>query len=143
MMEDFYYAGGLPAMMNEITDLLHLDAMTASGKTVRENIARATVINREVIAGRDRPHRADGGLVVLRGNICPNGAILKQAAATDRLLQHEGRAIVFEDFEELHRLVDDPDLENDEKSVMGLKNAGPKSAPGMPGRGHLPNPEKR
>ncbi len=128
--------------MNEITDLLHLDAITASGKTVRENIARATVINREVIAGRERPYRADGGLVVLRGNICPNGAILKQAAATDRLLQHEGRAVVFEDFEDLHRRVDDPDLDIDENSVMVLKNAGPKGAPGMPEWGHLPIPKK-
>jgi dihydroxy-acid dehydratase len=142
MMEDFYYAGGLPAMMNEITDLLHLDALTASGKTVRENIARAAVVNREVIAGRDRPYRADGGLVVLRGNICPNGAILKQAAATERLLQHEGRAVVFEDFEDLHRRVDDPDLDIDENSVMVLKNAGPKGAPGMPEWGHLPIPKK-
>jgi dihydroxy-acid dehydratase len=142
MMEDFYYAGGLPAMMNEITDLLHLDTLTASGKTVRENIARATVVNREVIAGRERPLRADGGLVVLRGNICPNGAILKQAAATERLLQHEGRAVVFEDFEDLHRRVDDPNLDIDENSVMVLKNAGPKGAPGMPEWGHLPIPKK-
>jgi dihydroxy-acid dehydratase len=142
MMEDFYYAGGLPAMMTEIRDLLHLDALTASGKTVRDNIARASIVNREVIAGRDRPYRADGGLVVLRGNICPNGAILKQAAATDRLLQHEGRAVVFEDFEDLHRRVDDPHLDIDENSVMVLKNAGPKGAPGMPEWGHLPIPKK-
>ena len=142
MMEDFYYAGGLPAMMAEITDLLHLDQITASGKTVRENLERAEVVNREVIAARATPLRADGGLVVLRGNICPNGAILKQAAATERLLQHEGRAIVFEDFAELHRMVDDPDLDIDENSVMVLKNAGPKGAPGMPEWGHLPIPKK-
>ena len=142
MMEDFYYAGGLPAMMAEITDLLHLDQITASGKTVRENLERAEVVNREVIAARATPFRADGGLVVLRGNICPNGAILKQAAATERLLQHEGRAVVFEDFEELHRMVDDPNLDIDENSVMVLKNAGPKGAPGMPEWGHLPIPKK-
>jgi dihydroxy-acid dehydratase len=87
-------------------------------------------------------YRSDGGLVVLRGNICPNGAILKQAAATERLLQHEGRAVVFEDFEELHRRVDDPELDIDENSVMVLKNAGPKGAPGMPEWGHLPIPKK-
>lgn len=142
MMEDFYYAGGLPGMMNEIPDLLHLDAMTASARTVRDNIAGAEVVNREVIARRDGPLRADGGLVVLRGNICPNGAILKQAAATERLLQHEGPAVVFEDFEELHRRVDDPDLNIDENSVMVLKNAGPKGGPGMPEWGHLPIPKK-
>ena len=142
MMEDFFYAGGLPAMMNEISDLLHLDALTVTGKTVRENIARAEIVNADVIARRNTPFRADGGLVVLRGNICPNGAILKQAAATERLLQHEGRAVVFEDFEELHRLVDDPALEIDENSVMVLKNAGPKGAPGMPEWGHLPIPKK-
>jgi len=142
MMEDFFYAGGLPAMMNEISHLLHLDALTVSGKTVRENIAKAEVVNREVIAAGSSPFRADGGLVVLRGNICPNGAILKQAAATDRLLQHEGRAVVFENFEELHRLVDDPELDIDENSVMVLKNAGPKGGPGMPEWGHLPIPKK-
>ncbi len=142
MMEDFYYAGGLPAMMNEITDLLHLDELTVSGKTVRENLIDAEVVNREVIAARNQPFRADGGLVVLRGNLCPNGAVLKQTAATERLLQHEGRAIVFEDFEELHRRVDDPDLDIDEDSVMVLKNAGPKGAPGMPEWGHLPIPKK-
>jgi len=142
MMEDFFYAGGLPAMMNEITDLLHLDALTVSGKNVRENLQRAEVVNREVIAARNRPYRADGGLVVLRGNICPNGAILKQTAATERLLQHEGRAVVFEDFDDLHRRVDDPALDIDENSVMVLKNAGPKGAPGMPEWGHLPIPKK-
>jgi dihydroxy-acid dehydratase len=142
MMEDFFYAGGLPAMMNEISDLLHLDALTVTGKTIRENIARAEIVNAEVIARRNTPFRADGGLVVLRGNICPNGAILKQTAATERLLQHEGPAVVFEDFEELHRLVDDPALEIDENSIMVLKNAGPKGAPGMPEWGHLPIPKK-
>ena len=142
MMEDFFYAGGLPAMMNEISDLLYLDALTVTGKTVRENIARAEIVNADVIARRNAPFRADGGLVVLRGNICPNGAILKQAAATERLLQHEGPAVVFEDFEELHRLVDDPALDIDENSIMVLKNAGPKGAPGMPEWGHLPIPKK-
>jgi len=142
MMEDFFYAGGLPAMMNEISDLLYLDALTVTGKTVRENIARAEIVNADVIARRNSPFRADGGLVVLRGNICPNGAILKQAAATERLLQHEGPAVVFEDFEELHRLVDDPALDIDENSIMVLKNAGPKGAPGMPEWGHLPIPKK-
>jgi dihydroxy-acid dehydratase len=142
MMEDFFYAGGLPAMMREIPDLLHLDALTVSGKTLRENIANAETVNREVIAARDKALRSDGGLVVLRGNICPNGAILKQTAATERLLQHEGRAVVFEDFEELHRLVDDPALDIDENSIMVLKNAGPKGAPGMPEWGHLPIPKK-
>ena len=142
MMEDFYYAGGLPAMMREIEDLLHVDALTVSGNTVRDNLVRAETVNRQVIAPRDQPLRSDGGLIVLRGNICPKGAILKQAAATERLLQHEGHAVVFEDFEDLHRRVDDPDLAIDENSVMVLKNAGPKGGPGMPEWGHLPIPKK-
>ena len=142
MMEDFFYAGGLPAMMREIENLLHLDALTVSGKTVRENIAKAEIVNHEVIAPRSKSLRSDGGLVVLRGNICPNGAILKQTAATERLLQHEGRAVVFEDFEDLHRQVDDPNLDIDENCIMVLKNAGPKGAPGMPEWGHLPIPKK-
>jgi L-arabonate dehydrase len=142
MMEDFFYAGGLPAMMKEIGDLLHLDALTVTGKTVGENIAKGEIINHDVISARGQALRADGGLVVLRGNICPNGAILKQAAATERLLQHEGRAVVFDDFEQMHQMVDDPNLDIDENCVMVLKNAGPKGGPGMPEWGHLPIPKK-
>ncbi len=142
MMEDFFYAGGLPALMKELGDLIHLDALTVSTKTVRENIAGARNVNQNVIAPGGEPLGESQGLVVLRGNLCPNGAILKRAAATPELLQHEGVAIVFENFEELHERIDDPDLEIDEHSVMVMKNGGPKGAPGMPEWGHLPLPKK-
>lgn len=142
MMEDFFYAGGLPPVMKELGDLLHLDVRTVSGQTVRENVARARIVNDQVIARREAPLGADGGLVVLRGNICPNGAVLKKAAASSRLLQHEGRAVVFEDVGELQQRIDDPNLQIDENSVMVLKNAGPKGGPGMPEWGHLPIPRK-
>ena len=142
MMEDFFYAGGLPALMRELGDLLDTDLLTVSGGTVADNLVHARNVNPEVIASRDEPLGEAQGLVVLSGNLCPNGAVLKQAAATQELLQHEGSAVVFEDFEDLHARVDDPDLEIDERSIMVLKNAGPKGAPGMPEWGHLPLPKK-
>jgi dihydroxy-acid dehydratase len=141
-MEDFYYAGGVPALMEQIRDLLHLDVPTVSGTTVGENIAGATVIDSTVIALRAEPLAASGGLVVLRGNLCPDGAILKRAAASPALLQHEGTAIVFEDFDDMMSRVDDPDLVVDESSILVLKNGGPVGAPGMPEWGHLPIPRK-
>jgi dihydroxy-acid dehydratase len=142
LMEDFYYAGGVPALMEQIRDLLHLDVPTVSGTTVGENIAGATVIDSTVIALRAEPLAASGGLVVLRGNLCPDGAILKRAAASPALLQHEGTAIVFEDFDDMMSRVDDPDLVVDESSILVLKNGGPVGAPGMPEWGHLPIPRK-
>src|SRR5215831_2724729 len=142
LMEDFYYAGGLPAVMAQIPDLLHLDAVTVSGMTVGENIAGAEIVNQDVIRTASDPLDAGGSLVVLRGSLCPDGAVMKITAADSQLLQHEGRAIVFEDVHDLAARVDDPELECDETSVMVLRNAGPVGGPGMPEWGHLPIPAK-
>jgi dihydroxy-acid dehydratase len=142
LMEDFYYAGGLPAVMSELSSRLHLDALTVDNKTVRDNIAEAEIVNTDVIAPADRPLSERGSLVVLHGNLCPDGAVLKRSAADPKLLQHQGRAVVFDDIGDLAARVDDPDLAIDDGSVMVLKNAGPVGAPGMPEWGHLPIPAK-
>jgi L-arabonate dehydrase len=142
LMEDFYYAGGLPAVMRELSSRLHLDAITVTNNTVGDNIAGSKIVNTDVIAPADRPLSERGSLVVLRGNLCPDGAVLKRSAADPKLLQHEGRAVVFEDIGELAARIDDPDLVIDANSVMVLKNAGPVGAPGMPEWGHLPIPAK-
>lgn len=141
-MEDFFYAGGVPAVMAQIEDLLHLDAITVSGETVAENIAGAQIVNPEVIRTRQDPLDEGGALVVLRGNLCPDGAVMKISAAEPELRQHEGSAIVFEDIHDLAARVDDPALECDPTSVMVLRNAGPVGGPGMPEWGHLPIPAK-
>ena len=119
-MEDFFYAGGVPAVMAQIAELLHLDAPTVTGRTVAENIAGAEIINREVVRPADDPLDPGGALVVLRGTLCPDGAVMKITAADPRLLHHEGRAIVFEDVHDLAARVDDPELECDASSVMVL-----------------------
>jgi dihydroxy-acid dehydratase len=142
LMEDFFYAGGVPAVMAQIADLLHLDAATVTGQTVGANIAGAEIVNPEVIRTAAEPLDAGGALVVLRGSLCPDGAVMKITAADPRLLNHEGRAIVFEDVHDLAARVDDPDLPCDDSSVMVLRNAGPIGAPGMPEWGHLPIPAK-
>lgn len=142
LMEDFFYAGGLPALMKEILDLLHGGALTATGKTMAENLAGAECYNPEVILPRDKPLQPTGGTVILRGNICPNGAVLKTSAADAKLLQHTGRAVVFENHADLLARVDSPDLDIDENSVMVLKNGGPHGGPGMPELGNLPVPAK-
>jgi L-arabonate dehydrase len=142
LMEDFYYAGGLPAVMAELRSQLHLDALTVSGTGVAENIAGAAIIDPEVIAPASAPLGRGGGLVVLHGNLCPDGAVLKRSAATPDLLQHEGRAVVFSDIDDLSERVDDPELDVDADSVLVLQNAGPVGAPGMPEWGHLPIPRK-
>jgi len=142
LMEDFYYAGGVPALMAEIRDLFCLDTLTVSAATVRENIEHAEAIDRTVIASRDEHLAPTGGLVVLHGNLCPHGAVLKRTAATPSLLQHEGTAVVFGDFDDMTARVDDPELSVDERSVLVLKNAGPVGGPGMPEWGHLPIPKK-
>ncbi len=140
LMEDFYYAGGLPAVHAQLADLLHLDARTVTGRTIGEAIAGASIINDDVIRPRDRAIHAGGSLAILRGSLCPDGAVLKVSAATDRLLQHEGRAIVFDGVDELHATIDDPSLEITPDDVLVLRNAGPVGAPGMPEVGHLPLP---
>jgi L-arabonate dehydrase len=142
LMEDFFYAGGVPAVMAQVSDLLHLDAMTVSGRTAGDNIAGAEIVNTEVIRPIDDPLDQGGALVVLRGNLCPDGAVMKISAADPALHEHEGRAIVFEDIHDLAARVDDPDLPCDASTVMVLRNAGPVGAPGMPEWGHLPIPAK-
>ena len=142
LMEDFYYAGGLRAVMAQIDDLLHLEVPTVSGATVGENIDGAELLNEEVIRPRSRPLDEGGSLVVLHGTLCPDGAVMKISAAEERLLQHEGRAVVFEDNADLAARIDDPDLDVDADSVLVLRNGGPVGAPGMPEWGHLPIPAK-
>jgi len=144
LMEDFYYAGGLPVVMKELLDrgLLHGDALTVSGQTVAENVAEATCWNREVIHSYEQPFKPQGGIVVLRGNLAPGGAVLKPSAATPALMRHRGRAVVFDDIEHFKKRVDDPALDIDESCVMVLKNCGPKGYPGMAEVGNMPLPEK-
>ena len=144
LMEDFYYAGGLPAGMAQISDLLDLGAITVTGQTVGENLAESPteIINRDVIRPAEDPLDAGGSLAVLRGSLCPDGAVMKISAADRRLLRHEGTAVVFEGIHDLAARVDDEALEIDEDSVMVLRNAGPVGAPGMPEWGHLPIPAK-
>jgi dihydroxy-acid dehydratase len=142
VMEDFCYAGGVPVVMKELEGLLHLDCLTVSGKTVGENIAHAQCYNREVIRPFNDPLHPEGGTVILRGNLCPSGAVLKQTAASPHLLQHTGRAVVFENYDDINARIDDPNLDVDETCVLVLKNVGPKGGPGMPEWGHLPIPRK-
>jgi dihydroxy-acid dehydratase len=141
LMEDFYYAGGLRALLASIGDLLDLEAKTVNGKTLGENLEGAKVFNAEVILPREKALIASGGLAVLRGNLCPDGAIIKPAAAEPRLLQHKGRAVVFEDYNDLQARLDDPALDVDANSVIVLRNAGPIGAPGMP-EWEVPIPKK-
>ncbi len=142
LMEDFYYAGGLPAILREIRPLLHLGAITANGKTLGENIEHAPCYNREVIKTPEEPFMKDAGIAVLRGNLAPNGAVIKPSAASAHLLQHRGRAVVFEDIEDFHARIDGDELDIDEHCVMVLKNCGPKGYPGMAEVGNMPLPPK-
>jgi len=142
LMEDFYYAGGLPAVMREMSQHLHLDALTVNGKTVGENIAAAPCYNREVIKTLEQPVKAEAGIAVLYGNLAPNGAIIKPSAASPQLLQHRGRAVVFDNIEDFHARIDRDDLDIDETCVMVLKNCGPRGYPGMPEVGNMPLPPK-
>jgi dihydroxy-acid dehydratase len=142
LMEDFYYAGGLPAVLKEIAPLLHLDAMTVNGKTMGENVANAPCWNREVIHKYDEPFKPHAGIAVLRGNLAPNGAVIKPAAASPNLMKHRGRAVVFESIEDFHSRIDREDLDVDENCVLVLKNCGPKGYPGMPEVGNMPLPPK-
>ncbi|HZV37165.1 MAG TPA: IlvD/Edd family dehydratase [Pseudoxanthomonas sp.] len=142
LMEDFYYAGGLPAVLREIAPHLHLDAMTAAGRTLGENIANAPCWNREVIRTAEEPFKPEAGIAVLRGNLAPDGAVIKPAAASPNLLRHRGRAVVFEDIEDLKARIDDEALDIDETCVMVLKNCGPRGYPGMAEVGNMPLPPK-
>ena len=142
LMEDFCYAGGIPALMTRIRDMLHLDVRTATGATLGENIADARVFDDEVIRPLDRPLTPQGGIAVLRGNLAPDGAVLKPSAATPELMVHRGRAVVFEDIDDYKRRVDDPALDIDASSIMVLKNCGPKGYPGMAEVGNMALPKK-
>lgn len=141
-MEDFYYAGGVPALLKELDSFLHTDCVTANGKTIQENYQNATCYNREVIASVDKPFNNTTALAVLYGNICENGAVIKPTAASPHLFKHSGKAVVFENIEDYKLRIDDPDLPVDENSVLVLKNVGPKGYPGMPEVGNMTLPLK-
>jgi dihydroxy-acid dehydratase len=144
LMEDFYYAGGLPTVLRELgeNDLLHRDALTVNGATIWDNNKDAPCWNRDVIHSFKSPFKKHAGIAVLRGNLCPDGAIIKPSAATPRLMKHRGRAVVFQNIEDFHKRIDDPKLDIDETSVMVLKNCGPKGYPGMAEVGNMPLPPK-
>lgn len=141
-VEDLYYAGGLPAVMKEILPALHAGALTANGKTVGENCTDVACYDRNVIAESAKPFNDISGIVVVKGNICEEGAVLKPSAASPHLLKHTGRAVVFEDIEDYKNRIDDPALDIDENCVMVLKNVGPKGYPGMPEVGNMGLPKK-
>jgi dihydroxy-acid dehydratase len=142
LMEDFYYAGGLRALLNEIRELLNLDALTVSGQSLGANLQSARITNAEVIRLIDNPVSQKGGTAILYGNLAPNGAVIKPTAAEPRLMQHVGRAVVFKDYQDMMTRIDDEDLVVDENSVLVLQNAGPLGGPGMPEWGMLPIPKK-
>lgn len=142
LMEDFCYAGGLPVVMKEFSRHLHLDAVTANGKTVGENVLDAVNYNQQVIQPLDKPFKANAGIAVLRGNLAPRGAVIKPSAATPALMVHKGRAVVFENSDDFHKRIDDENLDIDENCVMVLKNCGPKGYPGMAEVGNMPLPPK-
>jgi L-arabonate dehydrase len=142
LMEDFCYAGGLPAVMKEIAPALHLGHRTANGRTAGENIADAQNWNPDVIKTVAAPFKEKAGIAVLRGNLAPRGAVIKPSAATPRLMVHSGRAVVFEDIEDFHTRIDDENLDVDEHCILVLKNCGPKGYPGMAEVGNMPLPPK-
>jgi len=142
LMEDFYYAGGMPAMLNRIQRHLHLDAMTVNGRTIGENIAGASVYNDDVIRPLDQPIYAEGALAVLRGNIAPAGCVIKPSACAPRYLRHTGPALVFDDYPSMKKASEDPNLDVTADHILVLRNAGPQGGPGMPEWGMLPIPTK-
>ncbi|MGW7528138.1 L-arabinonate dehydratase [Streptomyces sp. NPDC054783] len=141
LMEDFHFAGGLPGFLSRITDLLHLDRPTVSCDTLREQLEGAQVHHDDVIRPRDNPVAGEGGVAVLRGNLCPDGAVIKHIAAEPRLLKHTGPAVVFDDYRTMQRTINDPALGITADSVLVLRGAGPKGGPGMPEYGMLPIPD--
>ncbi len=142
LMEDFYYAGGLPVVIDQLIDQLHADIITVNGKSHRENNRDVPCYNREVIATLDEPFQHKAGIAVLKGNLCENGAVIKPSAASEELMTHKARAVVFESIEDYHARIDDPDLDIDEKCIMVLKGVGPVGYPGMPEVGNFDLPEK-
>ncbi len=142
LMDDLFRAGGLAAVLNEVKDLLDPAALTVSGRPLVEHLEGAEIWDREVIRSREAPLIAEAGVAVLKGNLAPLGAVIKPAAASPHLLQHRGRAIVFDSIEDFHARVDDPDLDVDADSVMVLRGCGPKGYPGMPEVSNMPIPAK-
>lgn len=142
LMEDFYYAGGLPVVIKELRKYLHNDVITVNGKSIGENNRKPVCYNQDVIAAIDTPLQHNAGIVVLKGNLCEQGAVIKPSAATKELMKHRGRAVVFETMEDYHTRIDDPELDIDENSVIVLKNVGPVGYPGMPEVGNVDLPEK-
>jgi L-arabonate dehydrase len=142
LMEDFYYAGGLPVVIKELRKYLHNDVITVNGRTINENYPSPVCYNQDVIATVDDPLQENAGIVVLKGNLCANGAVIKPSAATKELMKHRGSAVVFETIEDYHTRIDDPDLNIDESSIIVLKNVGPVGYPGMPEVGNVDLPEK-
>lgn len=141
-MEDLYYSGGLPAVIKEMQAIIHNDAITVNGKTMGENCETAEVYDRNVISTMEQPFKPESGIVVVKGNLAPNGAVIKPSAASPALLKHSGKAVVFENIEDYHARIDDPLLEIDATSIMVLKNVGPKGYPGMAEVGNMALPKK-
>jgi len=144
LMEDFCYAGGLPVVIRELGEqgLLNKEALTVTGQSIWDNNKDARNDGPDVIMPFKKPFKKDTGIAVLRGNLCPDGAIIKPSAATPKLMKHKGRAVVFENIEDFHDRIDDPKLDIDESCVMVLKNCGPKGYPGMAEVGNMPLPPK-
>ncbi|ELP34660.1 IlvD/Edd family dehydratase [Rhodopirellula baltica] len=142
LMQDFFEAGGLPALLQRLRDLLNLDCKTVAGSTLGEQIAEAEVHDNEVIRTRENPVSPAGGVCLLRGNLAPSGCVIKSIAASKKLLHHRGKAVVFNNYPEMKERINDPDLEVDENSVLILRSAGPLGAPGFPEWGMLPIPKK-
>lgn len=142
LMEDFYYAGGLPVIIDQLKDQLHKNTISVNGKSIVENSVNTPCYNRDVIAELESPFKEKAGIAVLKGNLCENGAVIKPSATSGELLLHRGRAVVFENIEDYHARVDDPDLDIDETCVMVLKGVGPVGYPGMPEVGNMELPQK-
>lgn len=142
LMEDFYYAGGLPVVINELKEYLHTGAITVNGKSIGDNNAKPVCYNKDVITTLDQPLQPEAGIAVLKGNLCEQGAIIKPSAASKNLMKHRGRAVVFETMEDYHERIDDPKLDIDETCVIVLKGVGPVGYPGMPEVGNVDLPDR-
>jgi len=141
-LEDLYYSGGMPAIMKEMGSVMHQNALTVNGKSIGENCAKAEVYDRNIIGTMKAPFKPDSGIIVVTGNLAPNGAVIKPSAASANLLTHRGKAVVFESIEDYHARIEDPNLEIDENSIMVLQNVGPRGYPGMAEVGNMALPKK-
>ena len=141
-LEDLYYSGGMPAIMKEMGSVMHQNALTVNGKSIGENCAKAEVYDRNIIGTMQAPFKPDSGIIVVTGNLAPNGAVIKPSAASANLLTHRGKAVVFESIEDYHARIEDPNLAIDENSIMVLQNVGPRGYPGMAEVGNMALPKK-